>query len=154
NRRSSRNKLVQKLQTLGLQFRPEKTHARNVAPRPIKARNEAGHDRIAGVDKDNRNLRGCRFGNRRCRCIRGDDSHFKMYKIGSPLVEATVLTPSPPIIQSDILIFDVTGFIEPVKESGQVRRVSVWCSAIKESEHRQLRLLRTYLNRPRSHCAA
>jgi hypothetical protein len=59
---------VQKLQTLGLQFRPEKAHARDVAPGSIKARDEAEHDRIAGADKDNRNLRGCRLGYR-CRRV-------------------------------------------------------------------------------------
>jgi hypothetical protein len=58
NRRGSRNKLVQKLQTFSLQFRPEKAHARDVAPGSIKARDEAGHNRIAGIDKNNRNLRG------------------------------------------------------------------------------------------------
>src|SRR3982074_3215860 len=31
NRRRSRNKLVQKLQTLGLQFRPKQAHACNIA---------------------------------------------------------------------------------------------------------------------------
>src|SRR3954463_5241196 len=61
NRRGSRNKLVQKLQTLGLQFRPEKAYARDIAPGSIKARDEAEHDRIAGTDKDNRNLRRCRL---------------------------------------------------------------------------------------------
>ena len=126
NGRGSRNKLVQKLQTLGLQFRPEKAHARDIAPGSIKARDEAEHDRIAGADKDNRNLRGCRLGYRCRRGIRGDHSHFTTYKIGSHYLEAIVLTPSPPVIHCDVFTLDVTGFIESMEESGHVRCVSVW----------------------------
>src|ERR1700754_2812737 len=58
NRRGSRNKLVQKLQTLSVQLRPKKAHARDVAPGLIKARDKPGHIRAAGIVKNNRNLCG------------------------------------------------------------------------------------------------
>src|SRR5258705_6620266 len=118
--------LVQKLQTLSLQFRPEKAHARYIAPGSIKARDQAEHDRIAGADKDNRNLRGCRLGYRCRRGIRGNHSHSTTYKIGSHYLEAIVLTLSPLVIHRDVFTLDVTGFIDSVQESGHVRCVSAW----------------------------
>src|SRR5712664_904247 len=152
-RRSSRNKLVQKLQTLGLQFRPEKTHARDVALRPINACDEASHDWIAGADKDNRNLGGCRLGHRCSRGICGDHSHFATYKIGSHCLKVVVLTPGPSVIQRDVSTLDVTGFAESMEESGHVRAVSFWRSAIEESDHRHCRLLRTRSDWRRHHCS-
>ena len=117
---------MQKGQTLGLQCLPQQTHARNVAPRPVKARDDADHDWIAGADKDNRNLRGCRLGYRRRWGIRGDHGHLMTYKIGSHSLEAIVLTPSPPVIHHDIFTLDVTDFHEPMEKPDHVRCVSVW----------------------------
>src|ERR1700754_5165358 len=56
NRRGSWKKLVQKLQTLSIQFRPKKAHASDVASGLIKARDKPCHNGVAGVDKNNRNL--------------------------------------------------------------------------------------------------
>jgi hypothetical protein len=72
-----------------------------------------------------------------------------MYEIGGHCLKPIVLTLSPPIIHSDVFALDVTDLIEAVNESGHVRCVSVWCSAIEESNHGHLRLLRTRPDRPR-----
>src|SRR3954447_5591148 len=53
NRRASWNEFVQKRQTLGLQFGPEKSHACDIATGPIEAGDEAAPYRIAGADKHN-----------------------------------------------------------------------------------------------------
>src|SRR5262249_11000150 len=82
-RRGSRNKFVQKLEALGLQIRPEKTHARDITPRSIEARDDADHDRIAGADEDNRNLGGSRLCYWCGRGICGDHSYSTTHKIGS-----------------------------------------------------------------------
>jgi len=97
-----------------------------IASRSIKANDEAVHDRIAGADKDDRNLCGCRLGYRCRRRIRGDQSHFTAYKIGSHCLQAIVLTPSPLVVHRDVSTLDVTGFIESMEESCRVRRISVW----------------------------
>ena len=125
-RRGSRNKLVQKLQTLGFQFRPKQAHACNVAPGSIKARDDPGHDWIAGADKDNRNLRGCRLGHRCHRGIGGDHSHFATDKIGSHCWEVIVPAPGPLEIHRDVFTFGVTAFIESLEEPRHVHGVSVW----------------------------
>ena len=126
NRRGSWNKFVQKLQTLGLQFGPEKSHAREVAAGPIEAGDEAARHRIAGADKHNRNLCGCSLGYRRRWGIGRDHRDFTTYEIGSQYPDAIVLTPRPLVIHRDISTVDVTGFIQPLEEAGRVRRVSVW----------------------------
>lgn len=95
-------------------------------PGPIEARDEARHDRVAGADKDNRNLCGCRLCYRGRRGIRGDDSHFVTYKIGRQDLEAFVVPLCPLVIHRNVFALDVTAFIEPMEESGQVRRVSFW----------------------------
>ena len=41
-------------------------------------------------------------------------------------LEVIVLTLSPLVIHRDVFALDVTGFIESVQESGQIRCVSVW----------------------------
>ena len=88
NRCGSRNKLVQKPQTLALQFQPKQPDAGDIAPGSIKARNKADYDRIAGADKHNRNLRSCRLGYR-CRwCVCSDYSHFTTHKISGQCLEA------------------------------------------------------------------
>ena len=48
---------MQKPQALGLQCRTEHTHACDVAPGPIDARDDTGLHRIGGADEDNRNRR-------------------------------------------------------------------------------------------------
>ena len=73
---------MQKPQTLALQFQAEQAHARDIASGSIKARDEADYDRIAGANKDNWNLLGCRLGYW-CRWgVCGDHSHFTTHKIG------------------------------------------------------------------------
>ena len=117
---------MQKLQTLGLQFGPEKSHAREVAAGPIEAGDEAARHRIAGADKHNRNLSSCGLGYRRRWGIGRDHRDFATYQIGSQYPDAIVLTPGPLVIHRDISTVDVTGFIQPLEKAGRVRRVSVW----------------------------
>ena len=124
NLRGSRNKLVQKPQTLALQFQPQQAHARDIAPGSIKTRDKADYDRIAGANKYNRNLRSCRLGYRCCWCVRCDDSHVTTYKISGHCLEAIILTSSPLVIYRDVLALDVTAFTESMEESGHINFVS------------------------------
>ena len=50
-------------------------------------------------------------------------------KIGSHCWKLVVLTSGPPVIYSDALSFDLTGFREPLEEASHVRFVSVWRNA-------------------------
>ena len=117
---------MQKPQTFGLQIQAEKAHARDIASGSIKARDDAGNDRIAGVDKDNRNLSSCRLGYRCGRGIRSDHSHLTPYKIGSHHLEAIVLTPSPLVVHRDVFTLDVTGLMESPEEPCRVGFISLW----------------------------
>jgi hypothetical protein len=149
------HEFAQKPEALALQSDQEQMHPGHVAAWSVKARHQAGLDRIKAGDKDDGNRRGRSFGRERGgRAERGDHRHIAPDQIGSHGGKPIKLTLRPAIFNGDVAAFEITRLAEAAAEGGH--HVCVWLrrGAMEKSDHRQRRLLRARRERPRCRGAA
>ena len=98
---------------------------------------------------------------RRFRCKRtirtlqyNDHGYLTADQFGEQRREPIVSTLCPPVLDRQVLAFDVTGFLQASAESGEVLAVGFDRCEMNKPNHRHLRLLRTRHERPRGCRAA
>jgi hypothetical protein len=75
------NQFVHEPQLLRHQVNREEGHARDVAPGPVEAGDEASSDRIVADHEDDRRRRGCGLGRRRRKTIADDHGYLAAEEI-------------------------------------------------------------------------
>ena len=132
----------------------KKTHARDVAARPVEAGDEAVPDRVAPGREDDRHRRGCGLGRERRNGVPDDHGHRPANQIGHQSRQPIKLIFRRAIFDRDVLALDEACFLQALAERGhEVRRVGERRAAEK-SDHRHRRLLRARRERPRGRRAA
>src|SRR5262249_22480562 len=130
-------------------------YAREVAPRMVKARDQAELDRINAHPKDDRNCLGrCFSGKNRRRVDRGDHGHLSTNQLGSQGRQLVIVSVGPPIFDRHIPALVITGSTEAATECLH----KVCCCAGRGGVHvandGHSRLLRPRRERPRRRRAA
>jgi hypothetical protein len=108
----------------------EKIHARDVAARPVEARDKADLYRVRTRGEDDRDCRR-RSLCRKCRgCVPrcSDDRHAVAKEIGHQIGYQVEATFRPPVFDRDGLTFNIAGFIQTLPKRGH--------SPIVRPEHR------------------
>src|SRR5262249_28955175 len=97
---------------------------------------------------------------RRFRCKRtirtlqyNDHGYLTADQFGEQRREPIVSTLCPPVLDRQVLAFDVTGFLQASAESGEVLAVGFDRCEMNKPNHRHLRLLRARRQRPCSRAA-
>ena len=106
-----------------------RSHARNVAARPVQAGDKAVLHRIAADCEDDRNRRGGRLG-RKCRakCAACDDhGHLTATRSAASAGKPIVLTFRPAVFDRHVLALDIAGFAEALTERGDRSR-ALWAN--------------------------
>src|SRR5262249_21106431 len=119
-----------------------------------QAGDEAGCDRVAGGEKDDRYGRRRRLGHWRGRGVRGDHAHLSAKEIGGQRRQTLVATLGPAVFDPYITALYIAGFAEALAEGVCELRIFPGRSAVEEPDYRHRRLLRTRRERPRGRRAA
>src|SRR6516165_9268948 len=119
-------------------------------PRTGKAGHKTKLDRVARDTEYDWDRRSCRFGRARRRPAAGDSDHrhWAANQSGHQSRQPIVLALQPVVLDSDILPFDVTGFLETFTERGHITRSDFRSPRVKKPNHRHRRLLRPRRERP------
>src|SRR5262249_15595861 len=133
----------------------EKINPRRIGPRMGKAGHKTKLDRIARDTEHDWDRRSYRFGRARRRPAAGDSDHrhWAANQIGDQCRQPIILALQPVVLDSDVLPFAVTGFLETFTERGHISRTDFRSPRVKKRDHRHRRLLRARRQRPCS-CAA
>src|SRR5262249_20879267 len=120
DRRSAGHQLVQQRESLGPEFSRERVEARQVAPRPIEARNkpelygvsaDAEHNWDAGgrsLSSESRRQAGC-----------DDHCHSKSDQFSRQLWQSVSLVSRPAVFDHKVPAFNVAGLVQTSSEAGQ-----------------------------------
>src|SRR5262245_19698679 len=147
------DELMQQLQPLWSDFYTQAGSAGDIAARPVKACHQAELHRIEAGGEHNGNCR------RRCPCgqhrnaICCDRVDLTADQLGRQRWQTIVLTLRPPILDCDVLSFNVAGVFQALAECARSNRVPIGRCAIEKSDHRH-RLLRSRGQRQRDSRAA
>src|SRR6516225_2467698 len=112
-------------------------------PRTGKAGHKTKLDRVARDTEYDWDRRSCRFGRARRRPAAGDSDHrhWAANHIGQQCRQPIVLALQPVVLDSDVLPFDVTGFLETFTERGHITRSDFRSPRVQKLDHRHRRLL-------------
>src|SRR5262249_1212099 len=122
-----------------------------MATRPVKVGHQAGANRIALAQKDDRNRPTCGLGRaRRAAPGRDDDRHPTLNQIGRKAWQSVELPICPSRFDRNGLTLNVTALFETLPKRGQELHVRISRSRAHEANDRYHRLLRARRERPRS----
>src|SRR6516165_3412076 len=118
---SVRHDLAQELQAFWHKLNGEYAYARQVAIRPVEARDKADPHWIATGVEDDRDRCSRRLDRQRRNVAAGrsDHSHFTAHQVGCKSRQPVVMTVRPSILDRDILTLDITGLAQALAERGQ-----------------------------------
>src|SRR5882724_7127924 len=117
-----RNNLFEKLQNFSTQLCADACQPGDVPIRPRQAGYEPGPDGIATGRHDNRDRDARLPGSQSWgRAFYDNDIHLEPYKLGGEFRELSGPTPSPPVLESDVLSLDVAPFLQALPECFDVR---------------------------------
>ena len=86
-------------------------------PVAVKARNEAELNRVIAADDHDRDGSCGRLGSKRGqRRERGEHIYLALDQLGRQFRHLIIVTPSPPILDADVLAVDVAGFVQAAPE--------------------------------------
>jgi hypothetical protein len=111
--------LVQQLHSLPTQFRVQRGHSGEVAPRSVQAGNETDLNRIGASNEDNGNRRGCSPCCYRRLAVRGNHGYPAANQIGRQSRKTIVVTSRPAIFDRHGLVLDIAGLAQAVAKRGQ-----------------------------------
>src|SRR6516164_256260 len=156
NTSSRGDQLMQQPQPLGCHLFGEKINSRRIAPRTGKAGHKTKLDRIPRYTEYDWDRCSYRFGRARRRPAARDSDHrhWAANQIGHQCRQPIVLALQPVVLDSDVLPFDVTGFLETFTERGHITRSDFRSPRVQKLDHRHRRLLRARRERPRGRRAA
>src|SRR6516164_11103033 len=137
-------------------MKAEKIDPRQIAARPIEARNKPELHGVRGDAEDDRDRRRCRLG---CECRSGtsgrnDYRYLPANQFGRQLRQPVVLLICPAIFDRHVLALDIAGVLEALAECAHTVRKRVRRCTAEEPDHRHGRLLCTRRERPRCRRAA
>src|SRR5262249_36029777 len=140
----------QEPQPLGCHLFGEKINSRRIAPRTGEAGHKTKLDRVPRDTEYDWDRRSYRFGRARRRPAAGDSDHrhWAANQIGHQCRQPIVLALQPVVLDSDVLPFDVTGFLETFTECGHITRADFRRPRVKKTDHWHRRLLRPRRQRP------
>src|SRR5215471_5023661 len=143
NTSSRGDQLMQEPQPLGCHLFGEKINSRRIAPRTGKAGHKTKLDRIPRDTEHDWDRRSYRFGRASCGPAAGDSDHrhWATNQIGHQCRQPIVLALQPVVLDSDVLPFDVAGFLKTVTERGHITRSDFRSPRVKKLDHRHRRLL-------------
>jgi len=146
--------LVQQFETLRHHRRTEGSNAGEIAPRVVKARNQAEADRVFAHIKDNGNCSG-----RPLRRIGGgnterdDDGYMSADEVCCQAGQPVELSLSEGGLDNDVLALNEPCFLESLTDRVDNFHLG-GRGGCQQSNHRHRRLLRPRRERPRCRCAA
>jgi hypothetical protein len=116
----------------------------------VETGDEAELNRVAAAYEDDRDRRSRRLGHARRWPAAGDSDHrhWTANQIGNQCRQAIVLALQPVVLNSDVLSFDVTEFLETFTERGHITRSDFRSPRVKQLDHRRRLLLRARRERP------
>ena len=136
------NELVQQLQSLRREQIGEESDARDIAARPVEARDKSVLDRVAAETEDDRDRCGRRLGReRRDRSDCGDHGHLTADQIGRQRRQPIILPIGRAEFDRHVPALDEAGFAQALAECGQCLRAPRG-RGVEEPDHRHRRLLR------------
>src|SRR5262249_19012141 len=104
--------------------------------------------RIAGGGEDNGKRRNRRFYRLDSRAIGDDHRHLTTNQLSRQRRHSVVLPARPAILNRHVLTLDIACFLQALTKPAHHRRVCVRGCAIKKSDQRHCRLLRSRRERP------
>ena len=136
------NQLGQQLEPLGHQFADEDAKAREVAAWPGEASDQAGRDRVAAAEENDRDRRGCAFRRqyRSAACYQHVD--LKVDEVLSQSRQPIIASLRPTKFDRHVLSLDIAGIAQPLAERGHIRCIRARRTAGEVADHRHRLLLR------------
>ena len=140
----------QELRALRDQFRVQKTHAGNVATRPIEAGNETQANGVIDRRKDDGNRRSRFFGRkgRRRSTSRKEYRHSQVNEFSHKRRQSIIAAFRPAKRDRQILTFDKSRLAEALTKGCHNARRLPWRATADEPNRRRCRLLRPCRERP------